>query len=49
MTSADIAVKLGIAERTANFHIGNLVTKLGALNRGEAIARGVALNLVGGC
>lgn len=46
MTSADIGVKLGIAERTANFHIGNLVTKLGALNRGEAIARGVALNLV---
>lgn len=47
MTSADIAVKLSIAERTANFHIGNIIGKLGALNRGEAIARGVALNLVG--
>ncbi len=46
MTSADIAGKIGIAERTVNFHIGNLVHKLGALNRGEAIARGVALNLV---
>ena len=46
MTSADIGVKLGIAERTANFHIANIIDKLGALNRGEAIARGVALNLV---
>lgn len=46
MTSADIADKIGIAERTVNFHMGNLVHKLGALNRGEAIARGVALNLV---
>lgn len=47
MTSADISTKLGIAERTVNFHIGNIVRKLGALNRGEAIARGVALNLIG--
>ena len=47
MTSADIAIKLAIAERTANFHIANIIDKLGALNRGEAIARGVALNLVG--
>lgn len=46
MTSADIAIKVGIAERTVNFHIGNSVRKLGALNRGEAIARGVALDLV---
>lgn len=46
MTSADIAVKVGIAERTANFHIGNIIAKLGALNRGEAIARGMALDLV---
>ncbi len=46
LTSADIAVKCGIAERTVNFHIGNIVRKLGALNRGEAIARGVALDLV---
>lgn len=46
MTSADIAIKVGIAERTANFHIGNIIAKLGALNRGEAIARGVALDLV---
>lgn len=46
LTSADIALKLRITERTVNFHIGNILAKLGALNRGEAIARGVALNLV---
>lgn len=46
MTSHDIAHKLGISERTANFHIGNVLAKFGALNRGEAIARAVALNLV---
>jgi len=46
LTSADISAKVGIVERTVNFHIGNIVRKLGALNRGEAIARGVALNLI---
>ena len=46
MTSADISLKLRIAERTVNFHIGNIIAKLGALNRGEAIARGIALNMV---
>lgn len=46
LTSTDIAAKVGIAVRTVNFHIGNIVRKLGALNRGEAIARGVALNLI---
>jgi DNA-binding CsgD family transcriptional regulator len=46
MTSHDIAQKLGITERTANFHIGNVLAKFGALTRGEAIARAVALDLV---
>ena len=46
MTSADVAVKLGITPRTANFHFGNIMSKLGALNRSEAIARAVAANLV---
>lgn len=46
MTSADIGVKLAITERTVNFHIGNTIGKLGVLNRGEAIARAVSLNLV---
>jgi len=46
MTSGDIGVKLGITERTVNFHFGNIIAKLGALNRSEAIARAVAHNIV---
>jgi len=46
MTSADISVKLGITQRTANFHFGNVISKLGALNRSEAIAKAVAFHLV---
>lgn len=46
MTSADIGTKLCVAERTVNFHFANIKTKLGAMNRPEAIARGIALGLV---
>ena len=46
MTSADIGIKLGIVERTANYHFGNILTKLHALNRHEAIAKGVRLGLI---
>ena len=46
MTSGDIGVKLGITERTVNFHFGNIISKLGVLNRSEAIARAVAHNIV---
>jgi len=46
MTSADVGVKLGITTRTANFHVGNVMAKLGAVSRGEAIARAVAAKLV---
>ena len=46
MTSADVGMKLGITTRTANFHIGNVMAKLGAVSRGEAIARAVAANLI---
>lgn len=46
MTSVDIAVKLGIKPRTANFHFGKIVDKLGVLNRKEAIAMGIARGLV---
>lgn len=46
MTSLDIGVKLGITERTVNFHFGNIIDKLGVLNRSEAIARAVAHNIV---
>jgi DNA-binding CsgD family transcriptional regulator len=46
LTSADIGVKLGVAPRTIDFHFGNIVAKLGVLNRREAIARGVASELI---
>ena len=46
MTSLDIGVKLGITERTVNFHFGNIIGKLGVLNRNEAIACAVAHNIV---
>jgi len=46
MTSADVGAKLGITTRTANFHIGNVIAKMGAVSRGEAIARAVSANLI---
>ena len=44
--AVDIALKLGIKPRTANFHFGKIVSKLGVLNRKEAIAMGIARGLV---
>jgi DNA-binding CsgD family transcriptional regulator len=46
MTSYDIGLKLSITERTVNFHFSNIVSKLGALNRKEAIAMGMAHGLI---
>jgi len=46
MTSTDIGEKLGITERTANFHFSNIISKLGVLNRNEAIAKAVCHNLI---
>ncbi len=46
LTSADIGGKLCVAERTVNFHFSNIKNKLGAMNRPEAIARGIAMGIV---
>ena len=46
-TSADIAYKLGIVERTANFHFSNILSKLDSMNRSEAIAKASALGIIG--
>ena len=46
MTSKDIGLKLGIKQRTANFHFANIISKLGALNRHEAIATAVAQGII---
>jgi DNA-binding CsgD family transcriptional regulator len=47
LTSPDIGVKLGISERTVNFHFGNILSKLDAVNRHEAIAMAVRRGLFG--
>ena len=47
LTSADIGLKLGIAERTANYHFSNVISKLGVLNRHEAIAKALTNGLIG--
>jgi DNA-binding CsgD family transcriptional regulator len=46
MTSHDIGLKLSITERTVNFHFSNIISKLGVLNRKEAIAIGMAHRLI---
>ncbi len=46
MTSGDIGTKLGITKRGVNFHVANIVRKLGVLNRHEAIAKGVARGII---
>jgi DNA-binding CsgD family transcriptional regulator/tetratricopeptide (TPR) repeat protein len=45
-TSADIAVKLDIKTRTVNFHFTNILRKLNAMNRQEAIAKASEANLL---
>jgi DNA-binding CsgD family transcriptional regulator/tetratricopeptide (TPR) repeat protein len=45
-TSADIALKLDIKTRTVNFHFRNILRKLNAMNRQEAIAKAVGANLL---
>jgi LuxR family transcriptional regulator, quorum-sensing system regulator SolR len=45
-TAWEVGQILGIAERTAVFHINNVVQKLDAANKTQAIVRAVALNLL---
>ena len=46
MTSGEMGLKLGITERTANFHFSNIISKLGVLNRKEAIAMAVSRGII---
>jgi DNA-binding CsgD family transcriptional regulator len=46
LSSSEIAAQLSIGERTVHFHFGNLLSKLGAANRHQAIAQAVAAGLV---
>ena len=46
LTSADIGIKLGLAERTVNFHFCNIISKLAVANRGEAIALAISRKFI---
>ena len=46
LTSSDIGQKLSLAERTVNFHFCNIVTKLAAANRAEAVAIATARQII---
>jgi DNA-binding CsgD family transcriptional regulator len=45
-SSWDISVILGISERTVNYHVYNIMQKLGATNRPQAIAVATRLGLI---
>jgi DNA-binding CsgD family transcriptional regulator len=45
-SAREIAEILGITERTAVFHVNNVVQKLSAANKIQAIVRALALNLI---
>lgn len=46
LTSPEIGHRLGISDRTVNFHFSNMISKLGVHNRQEAIAKGARLGLL---
>lgn len=45
-SSTDIAVLMNVSERTVNFHIGNVIRKLGVATRVQAAIRCVLLGLI---
>jgi DNA-binding CsgD family transcriptional regulator len=45
-SSWDISVILAISERTVNYHVYNIMDKLGATNRPQAVAIGARLGLI---
>jgi DNA-binding CsgD family transcriptional regulator len=45
-TSKEIAVALGIAKITVDIHVGATLSKMGALNRNQAIVKAIANKLI---
>jgi DNA-binding NarL/FixJ family response regulator len=45
-TSAGIAQKSTISERTVQFHFSSIMSKLGAANRHEGVALGVSAGII---
>lgn len=46
LSNKEIALRLGISEHTAKFHVAKLLQKLGAESRSEAVFTGVRLGLL---
>ena len=46
LSSKQIGQALGIGERTVHFHLGHVLSKFGASNRQQAIAKAVAAGLI---
>lgn len=46
LTNKQIAYALGISEHTAKFHISSIYSKLGVMNRAEAVQVGVRFGLI---
>lgn len=45
-TAEEIALLMGVSERTINFHIGNSIKKLSVANKTAATAKAVYLQLI---
>lgn len=46
-TSAEIAIILGLSERTINFHCDKAMKRLDVINRTQAVAKAIAAGLIG--
>jgi len=46
-TSAEIAIILGLSERTINFHCDEAMKRLDVINRTQAVAKAIAERLIG--
>jgi DNA-binding NarL/FixJ family response regulator len=47
LSNRDIAAALGISSHTAKFHVGQILAKIGAATRAEAVLVGLKLGLIG--
>ena len=46
-TSSEIAIILGLSERTVNFHCDQAMKRLDVINRTQAVAKAIAQGLIG--
>jgi DNA-binding NarL/FixJ family response regulator len=47
LSNKEIAARLGFSKRTAAFHVGNILQKLGAASRTEAVVRAKERGIIG--